>query len=368
MTVSDFQHVIEEWAPVWTAWDRDNVGLQLGRRDQHVSKIMIALEITDRVVKEAARKKIDLVVTHHPPLFHPVTSLTDAHPTGRNFLTLARNNVAVYSAHTNLDFTLNGVSFALARAIGLQNVRFLSPLEAKLSKFVVFVPQSHVEQVALAMSKSGAGIIGDYKSCSFRVDGVGTFKGTEASHPYLGKKQSLERVKEVRLEMVAPTAAIASVVGALKAVHPYEEVAYDIYPMSSPSANYGMGAIGNLDRDLTLKAFLQRCKKVLDAQSLRYVGDERQKVRTIAVCGGSGSDLLDKAVRARADAFVTADIRYHTFHAADERIALIDAGHWETEHCILEPLRARLLQAARQRNQKVSITLAQTPTNPVKSV
>ena len=368
MTVADVERIMEEWAPAWAAWERDNVGLQLGRRDQRVSRILIALEITEGIVNEAIRKKIDLILTHHPPLFHPASSITDANQTGSNILTLAENRVAIYSAHTNLDFTQNGVSFALARRLGLQNVRFLSPLEGKLSKIVVFVPPTHVEQVAREMAQNGAGIIGNYESCSFRVEGIGTFKGSTESHPYVGRRRSFERVKEVRLEMIAPTASTHSIIQAIKKVHPYEEAACDIYPVSTPSSNFGMGAIGALESNLTLQWFLRRCKQTLNAQLLRYTGTALQKVKTIAVCGGSGSDLLDTAIRAKADVFVTADVRYHTFHSARGRIALVDAGHWETEHGILEPMRKRLKDAAQQLNQEVSVTLAKTSTNPIHSI
>jgi dinuclear metal center YbgI/SA1388 family protein len=368
MTVADVEHIIEEWAPVWTAWDQDNVGLQLGRRDQRVSRIMIALEITDDVVSEAIRKRVDLILTHHPPLFHRASSITNSDQTGRNILALAQNKIAVYSAHTNLDFTRNGVSFVLAETLGLEKIRFLSPLEGKLSKIVVFVPATYIEQVTKEMSEAGAGIIGDYKSCSFRVDGTGTFKGTAGTNPYVGKQESFEHVREVRLEMVAPTVGVPSIVEAIKRVHPYEEIAYDLYPVSTPSANFGMGAMGVLNREITLQSFLRRCKRCLDARSIRYTGNPLQKIKTIAVCGGSGSDLLEMAIRAKADVFVTADVRYHTFHSARERIALVDAGHWETEHGILQPLRQRLLDAVQQLKQNVSITLAQISTNPVQSI
>ena len=368
MTVSDVEHIMEEWAPLWTALDRDNVGLQFGRRNRRVSRIMIALEITGMVVQEAAQKRIDLIVTHHPPLFHPLSSLTDTDQIGRNILALVEKNVAVYSAHTNLDFTRDGVSFTLAKILGLQDIRFLSPLDGTLSKIVVFVPPTHVEKTAKVMSECGAGVIGEYEDCSFRVEGTGTFKGSRASQPYLGNRQSFEHVNETRLEMVAPTSYVPRIVQAIKRVHPYEEVAYDVYPLNSPNVNYGMGAFGKLDHEVTLQTFLQRCKRRLSARSIRFTGNKHGTIKTVAVCGGSGSDLLEKAVQAKADAFVTADVRYHTFHAAHERIALIDAGHWETEHCILEPVRTRLTEATRRLGQRVSIMVAQTSTNPVKSI
>ena len=368
MTVADVERIMQEWAPSWAAMEKDNVGLQLGQRKQRVSKIMIALEITDTIVAEAIKKKIDLVLTHHPPFFHPAASITDSDQAGKNILALARTQIAIYAAHTNLDFTRHGVSFVLADMLGLDNVRFLSPLKGTLSKIVVFVPSSHVEQVAQEMSNAGAGIIGNYDSCSFRVEGTGTFHGGDDSHPSLGKRGTFERVNEVRLEMVVPSAGMSSVVKALKQSHPYEEVAFDIYPTETPNANFGMGAIGTLDRELTLQSFLRKCKQALSAQSLRFTGDRRAKVKTVAVCGGSGSDLLEAAIHGEADIFVTADVRYHTFHSARGRIALVDAGHWETEHGILNPMRARLRNAAERMNQKVSIIVAQTSTNPVQSI
>jgi dinuclear metal center YbgI/SA1388 family protein len=368
MTVADVEHIIEEWAPRWSAWDRDNVGLQLGRHDQRVSKVLIALEITDGVVDEAIQKKIDLILTHHPPLFRPASSITNADTTGRNILALLQNRIAVYSAHTNLDFTRNGVSFVLAETLGLNNIRFLSALDGKQSKIVVFVPANLVEKIAKEMSEAGAGVIGNYESCSFRVEGTGTFEGTSASNPVVGNQRSFERVREVRLEMVAPSARVHSIIEAVKRIHPYEEVAYDIYPVNTPSANFGMGAFGELDRTITLQSLLQRCKRTLNARAIRYAGNPQQKIKTVAVCGGSCSDLLEKAILAKAEVFITADVRYHTFHSAAGRIALVDAGHWETEHGILHPLQKRLRNEIQQLKQKVSVTVAQISTNPVRSI
>ncbi len=368
MTVADIEQIMEEWAPSWAAMERDNVGLQLGRRNQSVSKIMVALELTDGVVDEAIRKKINLLLTHHPPFFRPASSITDSNQTGRQILTLARNEVAVYSAHTNLDFTRKGVSFALAEMLDLKDISFLSPLQGKVSKIVVFVPPPHAEQLTQEMAKAGAGVIGEYELCSFRSEGTGTFKGSSKSNPFVGKQRTFERLNEVKLEMVAPTASVPAVIRALKRVHPYEEVAYDVYPTETPSANFGMGALGDLEREMTLQSFLRKCKHVLEAESVRYTGNEQKKVRKVAVCGGAGSDLLENAVRSDADVFVTADVRYHTFHAAQGRIALVDAGHWETEHGILNPVRARLKAAAERLNQKVSVIVSQTSTNPVHSI
>ncbi len=368
MTVGDIERVMERWAPAWTAWDRDNVGLQMGERARQVSKILLALEITDGVVKEAIKKKIDLIVTHHPPLFRPLASLTDSTQTGKNLLALARRNIAVFSAHTNLDSARDGVSFALARSLGLREVRFLAPLENTHVKIVVFVPSSHVERLTAAMAEAGAGIIGQYDSCSFRTPGTGTFRGGPQTNPYSGKRGTVETVEETRLEMIAPKTGVGPIVRAIRNVHPYEEVAYDVIPVNTPSANFGMGALGRLGRTVSLASFLRHAKRVLRAERLRYAGDPRMRVGTVAVCGGSGSELIDIAIHAGADMFLTADVRYHTFHAAVGRIALVDAGHWETEHGVLEPLREKLGEAARQSGHKVSVVLTQSVTNPIRTI
>ncbi|HEY6950903.1 MAG TPA: Nif3-like dinuclear metal center hexameric protein [Bacteroidota bacterium] len=368
MTVEEIGHIIEDWAPKWTAWEKDNVGLQVGHRTRRVSRILIALDLTKEVVNEAIKKQVDLIITHHPPLFRPLSSLTDSDQTGKLILALAEHSIAVYSAHTNLDFTRNGVSFTLAQILGLQKIRFLSPLAGTLSKIVVFVPSTHVEMIAQEMSAAGAGVIGQYDACSFRIEGTGTFRGNSESKPFLGRKTEFERVREVRLEMVAPTASVDEVVEGIRKVHPYEEVAYDVYPLKTPSTNFGMGAIGVLKREVTLESFLRGCKRSLSAQSLRFTGRLREKIRTVAVCGGSGSDLLGAALSAHADVFVTADVRYHTFHSAQGRIALVDAGHWETEHSILQPLQNRLKEAVQRSTQRVSVMMTQLSTNPVRSI
>jgi dinuclear metal center YbgI/SA1388 family protein len=368
MTVSDVEQLIEKWAPRWTAWDRDNVGLQVGNRDKKVSRILVALELNERVLSETIRKKVDLIVTHHPLLFHPATSITGSDETGRMVLALAKHEIALYSAHTNLDGAKEGVSYALADALGLQNVKVLSPLQDKMVKIVVFVPASHADKVARAMASAGAGIIGNYEECSFRTFGTGSYKGGAESEPFLGSPGTLTAVEEIRLEMTGPLALVDSIVRALKRVHPYEEVAYDVYPVRNRILDMGMGALGDLPKPVALRSFLRGVKKKLKSESLRYVGSLDQSVRAIAVCGGSGSELLETAVRARADVFVTADIRYHTFQSAQGKIALVDAGHWETEHRVLKPLAMKLQNETQRAGQRVTVDVAQHSTNPVHSL
>lgn len=367
MKVIDFEHIVEEWAPRWIAWERDNVGLQIGDRNRRVRRVLVCLDVTPAVAKEAIRRKADLIVAHHPLFFRPPSSLTSSDSLGTVVLALARENIAVYAAHTNLDAATGGVSMELAKTLGLARPRILMPLTDLYTKIAVFVPASHTDLVMRAMADAGAGVIGNYSHCSFRVEGRGTFRGSEGTHPAIGRAETLEQTDEIRMEMIMPKAITPKVVRAMKTVHPYEEVAYDVYPLSNESPQYGMGAIGEVTSPLTLHSFLGRVRKRLKAEAVRYSGGSKTIIRTVAVCGGSGSDLLREAVKAGADAYVTADIRYHTFHEAEGRIALVDAGHWETEQVILPSLAERLQRAVRQRKENVSVFITKNRTNPIHS-
>lgn len=373
MTVADVEQIMEQWAPTWISWERDNVGLQVGDRSAQVKRIHICLDVTRDIIDEAVKVKADLLISHHPLLFRPLTSLSTSDPVGSMILRLARQGIALYSAHTNLDFTRDGVSMTLARVLGLKNIGFLAPLKGLMAKIAVFVPQASVGKVMEAMSSAGAGIIGNYSHCSFQINGRGTFLGSEHSNPTVGKAGVLETAEEVRLEMVCPRASAPAIIEAMKKAHPYEEVAYDLYPLDNESTEYGMGAVGELDSPLPLGKWIASVRSKLRAEVVRVNASGPSRVRRVAVCGGSGSDLLPAAVRAGADAFVTADVRYHTFHDAafgemtSRRIALIDAGHWETEHPILQVIAAKLEQACSQRKERVTITITQRKTSPIQA-
>ncbi len=364
MTVNEVEHIMEQWAPRWAAWERDNVGLQIGNRTAVVRRILLCLDVTENVVEEAISSKTDLLISHHPLLFRPVNSITSSDPVGRMILKLARHGIALYSAHTNLDFARDGVSMALAAQLGLQNVRFLSPVKGLLAKIAVFVPEGSVPHVLDAMAKAGAGVIGEYSHCSFQVNGRGTFLGSSRSNPTVGAKGRLESTEELRLEMILPRAKVAAVTAAMKSVHPYDEVAYDVYSLENESTEFGMGAIGELKSALPLKSFLALVRKALSAEGVRASGNPRARVKRVAVCGGSGSDLIGEAHRANADAFVTADVRYHSFHNAGN-LAIVDAGHWETEHPVLKAVHSRLTTAFAARREKVRISVTRQRTSPI---
>jgi dinuclear metal center YbgI/SA1388 family protein len=367
MLIRDVIELMESWAPRWTAWSKDNVGLQVGDASRTVRRILIALDVVPAVVQEAIHRRVDLIVSHHPLLFRPPSSITASDPTGSMVLLLAEKMIGVFSAHTNLDFAQDGVSMTLAKKLGITSPRFLSPLSDTLAKIIVFVPEGHVDRVRSAMAASGAGVIGEYSSCSFASSGRGSFLGSSSANPYMGAAGTLEFVDEVRLEMVAPRAEIDRVIRAMKSVHPYEEAAYDVFSLQNPSTTAGMGAIGDLPKSLTTNQFLATVHRKLRPSGMRHSASKASRIRRVAVCSGSGSDLLNDAVQAGADAFVTADIRYHSYHSAEGRILLVDAGHWETENVVVPVIASRLKAAARAQNAAVQVYISQRSTNPVRS-
>jgi dinuclear metal center YbgI/SA1388 family protein len=366
VTVHDVLNLLTAWAPHEVAWERDNVGLQVGDARRNVYRICVCLDVTEAVVAEAARKKAELIISHHPLLFRPPRAINVEENIGRCVQALLKNNISLVSAHTNLDFTRGGTSFALADALGLRNVEFLHRPYQVQRKIVTFVPESHVDRVRDAMAGAGAGVIGNYDHCSFSTPGTGSFRGNVHARPAVGVKEKLEVVAETRLEMIAERWNVPRVIAALKAAHPYEEVAYDVYPLENVHGSYGMGIIGELARPLTFERFLKLVKTRLRTGALRYCTGARRPIRHVAACGGSGSDLTDAAIAQRADAFVTADIKYHDFHRAAGKIALIDAGHFETEHPVVQTVVRYLHEELKKQDERIAVFAAQTPTNPVR--
>ncbi len=364
--ITNIIQIFEDWAPKWIAWEKDNVGLQIGNKQNSVKKILVTLDVTKQVVDEAIAKNVELIISHHPLIFRPMSEIIASDPIGELVLRLAENKISLFSAHTNLDFAQGGVNFALAKTLGLKNVQFLAPVKNSLSKIVVFVPDEYVERIIYAMTQAGAGIIGKYSSCSFGSEGTGSFLGSATSNPFLGKPGKLEFVKEIRLEMIAQRAIVPDVIAALKSVHPYEEPAYDIYFIENPNPNFGMGALGTLQKSQPLGIFMKLLKRRLKIRTLRYTGSLAHRIQYVAVCGGAGTDLLPDAIKAKADVFITSDVRYHTFQKANETIALIDAGHWETEHVILKQIMERLRFAARATHEPLTVFITKQKTNAVK--
>jgi len=368
MTVRELLEIVESWAPRGVAWEKDNVGMQCGDPELAIRGVLVALDATPGVVAETIRQKANVVLTHHPLLFRPLQRIELQTDQGQMIRSLLTAGVTLISAHTNLDFSEGGTSHRLAARIGLRNVEFLHQPYRTQKKIVTYVPASHVEAVAEAMANAGAGVIGEYDHCSFRLEGIGTFRGSENASPAIGTRGKYEHVPETRLEMLAHAWEVDRVIRALRMAHPYEEVAFEVYPTETPDRNFGMGVLGSLQRPVMLSAFLRRVKRSLGARHLRCTIDKDRQVQRIAVCGGSGAELLQEAIRRNAEVFVTADVKYHAFHDALGRIALVDAGHFETEHPVVEAVVARLKKEFSQRNVRIPIRASSTFTNPVRIV
>ncbi len=365
MKCSKIIEFFEDWAPSANAWERDNTGLQVGNEDRKIKNILLSLDLNNNVVDEAIKRNCNLIITHHPLLFNPVYNInTTKDPRSVVIEKLLKKDINVFSAHTNLDFTRDGVSFQLAKVLGLKNIRFLKNLKDDQYKLVVFIPNEYLEKVAKAIHTAGGGVIGEYSNCGFRLKGTGTFKGSVNSNPSIGKKDKLEKVEETRLEVLINKSNLKNVVSSMIKVHPYEEVAYDIYPLKNENVNFGFGAVGEFTTGMTVQQFYKILSKNLKLKNFRYTQGNSKSIKKVAVCGGSCSELVNSAISSGADAFVTADLKYHTFQDAKEKILLIDAGHYETEVPVLNEVKKRLEKILRD-NKSVKVFKYSGSTNPV---
>ncbi|MFN8242035.1 MAG: Nif3-like dinuclear metal center hexameric protein [Bacteroidales bacterium] len=309
----------------------DNSGLQVGNPDAIIEAALLSLDITEEVIREACETGAGLVITHHPLIFKPLKRIAMGSDVERVISTAIKNNISVYSAHTNLDVHENGVSRKLADVIGLESLSPLVPLKGKLMKLVTFIPLENVDQVSKAVFNAGAGVTGNYDNCSFRVEGTGSFRGNEDSNPYKGVKGDVHSEPEIRFETVLFARDSRRVVKALLEAHPYEEVAYDLIALENEYNGAGMGITGNLAEPMKESEFLKMIALKLESKGLRYSQPTGKDIRRVAVIGGAGASLLRDALAVGADALITGDVKYHDFLEAAGRILLVDAGHFETE-------------------------------------
>lgn len=345
-TVADVVRVLGDWAPLALAAEWDNVGLLLGDGAAPVRRVMTCLTVTPEAAEEAVRDGAELIVSHHPILFRAVQKLTPASSEGRMLLSLARAGTAVYSPHTAYDNAPGGINDGLARRLGLTEVRGLRTLPAgKSVKLVVFVPDADLGRVSDAVFAAGAGIIGQYRECSFRLSGTGTFFGSDASNPTVGQKGRREDVAEWRLEVLVPEERLDDVVRALRKAHSYEEPAFDLYPLRADPTRHGQGRIGLLPQAMPLGEFAAHVRSVLGATTVQTVGTPESPVRKVALACGAAGEFLSDAARQGADVFLTGEIRFHDALSAQSRgIALVVPGHYATERPGVEDLAQRLGQ------------------------
>ncbi len=359
MIVKDVTNYLESIAPLQLQESYDNAGLIIGDHLQNVNGVLVCLDVDDNVIEEAIDTNSNLIIAHHPLIFSGIKKINTSDFIGKLIFKAIANNICIYAIHTNLDNVLNGVNGKIADLIGLSQRTALMP-KSNLLKLSVFTPEDHAENVKNVILKSGAGELGNYSNCSFSSTGVGTFKPNHLAKPFTGKSNELESQSEVKVEVVLPSFLKSKVVSSMINAHPYEEVAYDLVSLENNS-NYGSGIVGELKNEVDEKDFLKQIKKIFKVKSLRHTRLLGRPVKRVAICGGSGSFLLENAINSAADIFITSDFKYHQFFDAENKIIVADLGHYETEQYTIELIADLLMKNF----TNFAIRLTSVNTNPI---
>ncbi|HEY5406760.1 MAG TPA: Nif3-like dinuclear metal center hexameric protein [Ginsengibacter sp.] len=361
MKINEVISCLEDFAPLSLQEDYDNAGLLIGDANRECNGILTTLDITEEIVAEAIRRKCNLIVAHHPIIFRGLKKLNGKNYVERSVIAAIKSDVAVYAIHTNLDNVTNGVNYKIAQKLNLQNIQVLSPKEGTLKKLVTFCPLANAEEVRNALFKAGAGTISNYSECSYNVEGYGSFKAGEGSQPYMGEIGKRHTENETRIEVIFPSYLQQQVLASLRLSHPYEEIAFDIYPLTNTRNDIGSGLIGEIQEPVPEDDLLLQLKKAFGLSVIRHTALLRKKIAKVAVCGGAGSFLISAAKAAGAGIYVTSDIKYHEFFDADNTILLADIGHYESEQFTIDLL-AEILQ---QKFPNFAVLKTETNTNPV---
>ncbi|PGY13796.1 Nif3-like dinuclear metal center hexameric protein [Bacillus sp. AFS031507] len=360
--------LFEQFSPKGLAMEGDKIGLQIGRLNKKVERIMIALDVLENVIDEAIEKNVQLIIAHHPIIYRPLKNLLTDTVQGKMIEKILKHDIAVYAAHTNLDVAKGGVNDLLANALELEDAEVLVPtFDTKLKKLVVFVPASHAEVIRKVLGNAGAGFIGNYSHCSFSANGTGRFVPGENTNPFVGETGRLEEVEEVRIETIVPEPLLKKTITAMIKAHPYEEVAYDVYPLENKGEVLGLGRIGKV-HEMTLGEFAEKVKLALEVSTVRVVGDLSTKIKKVAVLGGDGNKYFMNAKFQGADVYVTGDIYYHTAHdAAMQGLNMIDPGH-NVEKVMKKGLTATLQKMCQETGYTVEIFPSEVNTDPFQFV
>lgn len=362
MTIKDLSQYLEEIAPIAYQEDYDNSGLIVGHPSSEIHQALISLDCTEEVIDEAIAQKCDIIISHHPIVFKGLKKFNGTHYVERVIIKAIENKIAIYAIHTNLDHVMAGVNGKICEKIGLRNCKILAPKTGILKKLVFFTPLAFADDIKSKLYEAGAGNIGNYSECSFNVSGIGTFKANNEAKPFIGEANMLHQENELRIEMIYPAPAEKKILTALWAAHPYEEVAYEISSTDNEHQNVGAGMIGELENELSGEDFLLHLKEKMDVSVIRHTQILAKKVKKIAVCGGSGSFLLNKAIHADADVLVSADFKYHEFFDADKKILIADIGHFESEQFTQE----LLFEIITNKFPNFAVRLTGNNTNPIK--
>lgn len=354
------QH-LENYAPLNYQEDYDNSGLIVGNGDEEITGAIVSLDCTEAVVDEAIRLGYNLVISHHPIVFKGLKKFNNKNYVSRVVIKAIQNNIALYAIHTNLDHVQNGVNSMICRKIGLENTRILAPKQNLLRKIVTYAPTVEAEGIRNALFNVGAGEISNYSECSFSTKGIGTFNGNENTNPTIGTPGFRTSVEEEKIELIYKVQDERKIITNLLETHSYEEVAYEIYPLINSLQNVGAGMIGELAYPVETHNFLEILKETMNCKVIRHTKPIKKMTYRIAVCGGAGGFLLNDAIKAGADVFITADYKYHEFFDADGKIMIADIGHFETEQFTID----LLIEIINEKFRNFAVRKTEHITNPI---
>ncbi|MEJ7586199.1 MAG: Nif3-like dinuclear metal center hexameric protein [Ferruginibacter sp.] len=361
MKIQDITTFLETIAPSVLQEDYDNAGLLTGNAGWECTGIITTLDATEAVVAEAVEKKCNLIVAHHPIIFRGLKKITGSNYVHKTMIAAIKNDIAIYAIHTNLDNVMSGVNGKMADKLGLQNRKPLQPKKGMLKKLTTYVPLLQAETVRDAIFEAGGGNIGNYSECSFNTQGEGTFKGGPGTDPFAGSPGTRHTENEIKIELVFPSWMEQTIYHALVKAHPYEEVAYDILSLDNMYTDIGSGLVGDLESPLPELAFLELIKKEFALSVIRHTPLRGKMVKKVAVCGGAGSSLINNAVNSGADFYITADVKYHEFFDANDKLVIADIGHYESEQYTIE----LLFDILRRKFTTFAVQKTVIKTNPV---
>ncbi len=361
MLIKDIVSFLENLFPTYYSEEFDNTGLLVGNPDTKVQGVLITLDTLESIVDEAIQKKCNLIISYHPILFSPLKKINEEDYVERTITKAIQHNIAIYAIHTALDNAENSISDLLATQLGLSNLQKLIPKKNVIKKLTFYIPKNKKEKVLHSLYEAGAGKVGNYDNCSFQNKGIGSFKGNANSNPTIGKPNELQLEKEVQIHITYLAHKEKQILKALFENHPYEEVAYEVIGLENSYPLMGMGTIGTLAQPLSEKKFLSYLKEKIGISYLRYSSSLKKNIQKIAVVCGSGSTAINYALRANVDAFLTADLKYHDFFKVNQKVLLVDIGHYESEQFI----KSKLYHLFSKKFSTFAVHLSKINTNPV---
>ncbi|MDD4150714.1 MAG: Nif3-like dinuclear metal center hexameric protein [Bacteroidales bacterium] len=363
MKVKEIISALEEFAPPQLQEDYDNTGLNLGNPNTEITGVLLCIDITEEIIDEAIENNCNMIVSHHPLIFGKLKNIIGSNYIERCIIKAIKNDISIYCGHTSFDSVDKGVSYKICEKLGLQNLKILAPRKNFLKKISVSIPAKHVEKVRLAMFAAGAGAIGNYNNCSFNVSGTGSFKAGENTNPYIGKKGKIHYEPEIKTELVFPAHLETKIINAMLSTHPYEEVAYDIFSLDNSWKKAGLGMIGETIKPFGEKELLKILKEKFTVESIKHSQLLNKEINKIAVCGGSGASLINTAIKSGAQVYISGDIKYHDYFLAENKIIIIDIGHFESEQFTKEIFYDIIMKI----KPTFAVRFSKINTNPIKN-